>query len=142
MLLFLCIRDGSVIASTIPIIPRVIRTSAIVNAYFFILTPYVNINVFLNIIMFINTLFSILINLSIGYDTIMKDDRLLQLGQKIRYERIKNGLSQEDLEEKSLVSRRTISEIERGNADIRYTNLYQIANALNMTVSELLNFSL
>ena len=53
----------------------------------------------------------------------MKDDRLLQLGQKIRYERTKRGLSQEDLEEISSVSRRTISEIERGNADIRYTNL-------------------
>ncbi len=72
----------------------------------------------------------------------MKDDRLLQLGQKIRYERLKKGLSQEDLEEKSLVSRRTISEIERGNADIRYTNLYQIASALEMTVSDLLKFSL
>ena len=52
----------------------------------------------------------------------MKDDRLLQLGQKIRYERLKRSLSQEALEEKSTVSRRTISEIERGNADIRYTN--------------------
>lgn len=72
----------------------------------------------------------------------MKDDRLLQLGQKIRYERLKKGFSQEDLEEKSCVSRRTISEIERGNADIRYTNLYQIASALGMSVSELLKFSL
>lgn len=72
----------------------------------------------------------------------MKDERLLKLGQKIRYERLKNSLSQEDLEEKSGVSRRTISEIERGNADIRYTNLYQIAEALNLTISELLNFQL
>ncbi len=72
----------------------------------------------------------------------MKDERLFQLGQKIRYERLKKGLSQEDLEEKSMVSRRTISEIERGNVDIRYTNLLQIAEALNMTLSELLNFKL
>lgn len=72
----------------------------------------------------------------------MKDERLLQLGQKIRYERIKNKMSQEELEEKSKVSRRTISEIERGNADIRYTNLYQIAEALNLSTSELLNFKL
>ena len=72
----------------------------------------------------------------------MKDERLLQLGQKIRYERLKKGLSQEDLEEKSMDSRRTISEIERGNADIRYTNLLQISEALNMTLSELLNFKL
>ncbi len=72
----------------------------------------------------------------------MKDDRLLQLGQKIRYERLKHGLSQEDLEEKSSVSRRTISEIERGNADIRYTNLYQIAEAFGIRISELLDFKL
>lgn len=72
----------------------------------------------------------------------MKYDRLLQLGQKIRYERIKRELSQEDLEEKSKVSRRTISEIERGNADIRYTNLYQIAEAFNIKISELVDFKL
>lgn len=72
----------------------------------------------------------------------MKDDRLLQLGQKIRYERVKRNLSQEDLEEKSSVSRRTISEIERGNADIRYTNLYQIAEAFDLKISELLDFKL
>lgn len=42
----------------------------------------------------------------------MKDERLLKLGQKIRYERLKKGFSQERLEEKSLVSRRAISEIE------------------------------
>ena len=72
----------------------------------------------------------------------MKDDRLLQLGQKIRYERLKRGLSQEDLEERSSVSRRTISEIERGNADIRYTNLYQIAEAFGISISEMLDFKL
>lgn len=72
----------------------------------------------------------------------MKDDRLLQLGQKIRYERTKRGLSQDDLEEISSVSRRTISEIERGNADIRYTNLYQLAEAFNLSISELVNFKL
>ena len=70
----------------------------------------------------------------------MKDERLLQLGQKIRYERLRKGLSQEDLEEKSMVSRKTISKIERGNADIRYTNLLQISNALGMTISQLLDF--
>ncbi|MBQ8459813.1 helix-turn-helix transcriptional regulator [bacterium] len=72
----------------------------------------------------------------------MKDDRLLKLGQKIRYERMKRNLSQEDLEEKSSVSRRAISEIERGNTDIRYTNLYQIAGAFGLNLSELLNFQL
>ena len=72
----------------------------------------------------------------------MKDERLLQLGQKIRFERIKRNLSQEALEERSGVSRRAISEIERGNTDIRYTNLYQIAKAFNLTVSNLSDFKL
>ena len=61
---------------------------------------------------------------------------------EIRDERIKRELSQEDLEEKSKVSRRTISEIERGNVDIRYTNLYQIAEAFNIKISELVDFKL
>ena len=61
---------------------------------------------------------------------------------KIRDERIKRELNQEDLEEKSKVSRRTISEIERGNADIRYTNLYQIAEGFNIKISELVDFKL
>ena len=78
----------------------------------------------MNIIMFIDTLCIILNTLS------------------IKYERLKHGLSQEDLEEKSSVSRRTISEIERGNADIRYTNLYQIAEAFGIRISELLDFKL
>lgn len=72
----------------------------------------------------------------------MKDKRLFQLGQRIRYVRIEKGLSQEDLEEKSMVSVRTISEIERGNTDIRYTNLLQIAEALGMSTSQLLDFKL
>lgn len=72
----------------------------------------------------------------------MKDKRLLQLGQKIRYERLKKGYSQEELEEKSLVSRRTISDLERGLTDIRYTNLLQLAEAFGITVSELLDFKL
>ena len=70
----------------------------------------------------------------------MKDERLLKLGSVIRYERIKNNLSQEQLEEISGVSRRTISEIERGNVDIRYTNLYQLAKAFKMKVWEFLKY--
>lgn len=72
----------------------------------------------------------------------MKDDRLLRLGQMVRYQRLKHGFSQEDLEEKSQVSRRAISELERGNSDIRYTNLYQIAKAFNMDISDFLKFKL
>ena len=72
----------------------------------------------------------------------MKDERLLRLGQTVRFQRLKHGFSQEDLEEKSGVSRRAISELERGNTDIRYTNLYQIAEAFGMDIIQLLQFKL
>ena len=72
----------------------------------------------------------------------MKNIKLLELGNKIRLERMKRDISQEKLAEMANVSIRTISDIERGITDIRYTNLLQISEALNMTLSELLNFKL
>ena len=70
----------------------------------------------------------------------MKNIKLLELGNKIRLERIKRDISQEKLAEMANVSIRTISDIERGITDIRYTNLLQIAEAFDLTLSELLNF--
>lgn len=72
----------------------------------------------------------------------MKNVKLLELGNKIRLERMKRDLSQEELAELANVSVRTISDIERGITDIRYTNLLQISDAFNLTLSELLNFKL
>ena len=59
----------------------------------------------------------------------MKDIRLLELGHKIRLERMKRDISQEQLAELANISTRTISDIERGITDIRYTNLLQISEA-------------
>ena len=70
----------------------------------------------------------------------MKNIKLLELGNKIRLERMKRDISQEKLAEMANVSIRTISDIERGTTDIRYTNLLQIAEAFGLTLSELLNF--
>lgn len=70
----------------------------------------------------------------------MKNVKLLELGNKIRLERMKRDLSQEQLAELANVSIRTISDIERGITDIRYTNLLQIAEAFDLTLAELLNF--
>lgn len=70
----------------------------------------------------------------------MKNIKLLELGNKIRLERMKRDFSQEKLAEMANVSIRTISDIERGITDIRYTNLLQIAEAFDLTLSELLNF--
>ena len=70
----------------------------------------------------------------------MKNIKLLELGNKIRLERMKRDISQEKLAEMANVSIRTISDIERGITDIRYTNLLQIAEAFDLTLSERLNF--
>ena len=70
----------------------------------------------------------------------MKNLKLLELGNRIRLERIKRDMSQERLAEMANVSIRTVSDIERGITDIRYTNLLQISEAFNMTCSELLDF--
>ncbi len=70
----------------------------------------------------------------------MKNIKLLELGNKIRLERMKRDISQEKLAEMANVSIRTISDIERGITDIRYTNLLQIAEAFDLTLPELLNF--
>lgn len=72
----------------------------------------------------------------------MKNIKLLELGNKIRLERMKRDISQEKLAEMANLSIRTISDIERGITDIRYTNLLQIAEAFNLSLSELLNFKL
>ena len=72
----------------------------------------------------------------------MKDIRLLELGHKIRLERMKRDISQEQLAELANISTRTISDIERGITDISYTNLLQISEAFDMNISELLNFKL
>ncbi len=65
----------------------------------------------------------------------MKDDKLLILGQRIRFERLKKGLSQEELAEKTDLSRRAISCIECGVNDAKYTTLLKIADALDIDIS-------
>ena len=70
----------------------------------------------------------------------MKNIKLLELGNKIKLERSKRGMSQEELAEKANLSIRTISDIERGITDIRYTNLLQISEAFNLTGSQMLDF--
>jgi len=70
----------------------------------------------------------------------MKDFRLLELGNKIKLERMKRDMSQEQLAELAEISVRTVSDIERGITDIRYTNLMQIALAFNLTLSDMLNY--
>ncbi len=70
------------------------------------------------------------------------DERILKLGLKIRFERMKRGLSQEQLAEKAGLSMRSLSIIECGQNNPRYTTLLAIANAFDIDITELLNFTL
>ena len=72
----------------------------------------------------------------------MDNIELIKLGQKIKYERTKRGLSQEQLAELSNISVHGVSNIETGKADVKYTNLLRIAKAFNIRVCELLDFNL
>lgn len=69
------------------------------------------------------------------------DDRdlLLKLGAKIRIGRLKKNLSQEELAALANVNTRSISQIERGETDIRFTTLRKIFNALDYDISHIIN---
>ena len=72
------------------------------------------------------------------------DDKLniFKLGQKIRFERKKRNLSQEELAELANLSIHSVSNIENGVTDVKYSNLLQIAQAFEMKLCELLDFNL
>ncbi len=72
----------------------------------------------------------------------MDNIELIKLGQKIKFERIKRDLSQEQLAELSDISVHGISNIETGKTDIKYTNLLRLSKAFNMKACELLDFNL
>ncbi|MVF12328.1 helix-turn-helix transcriptional regulator [Ketobacter sp. MCCC 1A13808] len=68
----------------------------------------------------------------------MKDARLVAFGQKVREIRKSKGLSQEALADIAGVDRSYMGHIERGEKNITLTKIYQIAEALNIDASELL----
>ena len=72
----------------------------------------------------------------------MQNIELIKLGQKIRFERKKRNLSQEELAELANLSIHSVSNIENGVTDVKYSNLLQIAQAFEMKLCELLDFNL
>ena len=72
----------------------------------------------------------------------MENEILLKLGQKIRYERLKRKMSQEQLAEIADLNFRSISYIELGKHDVKCTTLQKIASAFNMEAYQLLQFVL
>jgi transcriptional regulator with XRE-family HTH domain len=67
----------------------------------------------------------------------MKKDILIKFGHKVRFERLKKKLSQEELADVTGVHRTYIGMIERAEKNITLENIEKIAKALNLSISEL-----
>ena len=64
----------------------------------------------------------------------MKKDILIKFGERVRKERLEQGLSQEELADKACVHRTYIGMIERAEKNITLENIEKIANALQIEV--------
>jgi XRE family transcriptional regulator, regulator of sulfur utilization len=62
------------------------------------------------------------------------------LGEKIRSERTRKGISQEQLGELAKVHRTYVGMIERGEKNITLQNLVKFAKALGLQVRDLIDF--
>ena len=60
------------------------------------------------------------------------------IGQKIKYFRKEKDISQKELADKIEMSRTSLVQIENGVQKIQIDKLYQIADVLNITVSDLI----
>ncbi len=67
----------------------------------------------------------------------MKKEVLIKFGQKVREERARLGLSQEELASRAKVHRTYIGMIERAEKNITLTNIEKIAKALNLSIEEI-----
>lgn len=72
----------------------------------------------------------------------MKNELLLKLGQKIRFERLKKNLSQDDLADLVGLSKQAISALETGTSNLKFLNLYNIAKALDLDLGDFKDFRL
>ena len=68
----------------------------------------------------------------------MENEILKRFGDKVRHYRNLLGLSQEKFAEKANVHRTYIGTVERGETNITLVNVYRLAEALEVSVSKLL----
>ncbi len=66
------------------------------------------------------------------------DSRLLKFGQAVRQQRLKAGLTQEQLADRVNCDVRTIQNIEAGNANLTLKKIYALTESLNILPGELL----
>lgn len=69
---------------------------------------------------------------------ISKKEILIKFGEKVREIRKEKGLSQEELSFKADLHRTYIGMIERAEKNITLVNIQKIANALEVSISDLL----
>jgi len=67
----------------------------------------------------------------------MSKSIIVKFGEKVREERLKQGLSQEELAERAGVHRTYIGMIERAEKNITLANVAKIANALKLQIKDL-----
>ncbi|HAW5596710.1 helix-turn-helix domain-containing protein [Escherichia coli] len=70
----------------------------------------------------------------------MKDPRLVAFGERVRQIRKEKGLSQEALADLAGIDRSYMGHIERGDQNITLTKIYQISEALGVSVSDLISY--
>lgn len=68
----------------------------------------------------------------------MEKEVLTQFGNRVREERLKRGLSQEDLAFRSGLHRTYIGMIERAEKNVTLINIQKISKALELPIHELL----
>ena len=61
-------------------------------------------------------------------------------GKRVRELREKMGISQEELGHRAKIHRTYIGSVERGEQNISLKNIYKIAQALNVSLSDLFKF--
>lgn len=69
----------------------------------------------------------------------MKREVLIKFGQKVREERVRLGLSQEELASRAGVHRTYIGMIERAEKNITLENIEKIAKALKISIADFFN---
>lgn len=69
----------------------------------------------------------------------MKKEILIKFGNKVREERMKLGLSQEELASRADVHRTYIGIIERAEKNITLENIEKVCKALNLKIRDIFN---
>lgn len=91
------------------------------------------------IIVFVNTMYLIF---NYKYYISMSYNELLnKFGVKLKYLRLMNNMTQEELAEKLEVDSHYLSDIECGRRNITMKTIYKIASTLNVSPEKLFNFN-